>query len=80
MVFSPDGAVLYVAATSGEVFAFDGELSQLWTSPVDDDNLCDITVSPDGLSVKIVLFYFTTYSRVWNRDDVQDDKNCVQMI
>lgn len=52
VAFSPDGYILYVA-TSGNVSALDssGDYNWNWNEGVDDNDLSDITVSPDGLSV-----------------------------
>lgn len=53
VAFSPSGLILYVA-TSASVTALDsdGNSAYNWKSSVSDDDLSDITVSPDGLSVR----------------------------
>lgn len=54
--FSPDGSVLYLATTTNILLALDGNGST--TSHVvkytGGSDLCDIAVSPDGLSVSCV--------------------------
>lgn len=57
VVFSPDGLTLYAATTSREVVAIssDGTADPHWSAPADDDDLCDIAVSPDGWSVSMGL-------------------------
>ena len=52
--FSPDGSTLYIATKSSGVFATNsnGESGPEWGEPAADD-LCDISVSPDGLSVNL---------------------------
>lgn len=53
VAFNPDGDVIYIA-TSGDVSALDSDgnsASANWNQVVADNDLSDITVSPDGLSV-----------------------------
>lgn len=54
LVFSPDGAVVYIATGGEAVQAFGSTFGNtdfaMWSAVVGDSNLCDIVVSPDGLS------------------------------
>lgn len=56
MAFSPDGSVIYIATHAETVFAMDSDGANtdppLWSAAAGDGNLCDIAVSPDGLSVR----------------------------
>lgn len=53
MVFSPDGSMLYIAS-GDEVIATSssGESSPAWFQDMSAGSLCDIAVSPDGVSVR----------------------------
>lgn len=55
LAFSPDGSVIYIATAAETVFSFDSEGDNsdppLWSAAVADSELCDIVVSPSGLSV-----------------------------
>ena len=53
-VFSPDGSTLYITTSNSEVCATSssGESEPEWRATAPDSNLCDISISPDGLSVK----------------------------
>lgn len=54
VAFSPDGQVLYVAATYGGVLSMQtSNMVQMWYAEVLDDDLCGITVTPDGWSVRV---------------------------
>ncbi len=59
VVFSPDGSTLYIATDNWAVCATNstGESEPEWCEPAQDSNLCDIIISPDGLSVTTVRFY-----------------------
>ena len=71
--FSPDGKVLYLATTANVLLALDSDGST--TSHVikytGGSDLCDIAVSPDGLSVSWVLHLSRKTFHV-----VQFQKNC----
>lgn len=60
LVFSPDGSVIYIATDADTVFALDSAGGnsdpEIWSAAVGDSNLCDIAVSPDGLSVRLSRF------------------------
>lgn len=63
LAFSPDGSVIYIATVAEAVHAL-GSASATpdphsWSAAVGDSNLCDIVVSPDGLSVRTHFFYNT---------------------
>ena len=55
--FSRDGSVLYVSTGSGEQLVWatnsSGTETPTWSATVPDDKLCDMAVSPDGLSVRV---------------------------
>lgn len=54
IVFSPNGATLYVAGGSS-VYATssDGDQEAHWSVALSDSGFCDMAISPDGLSVYI---------------------------
>lgn len=55
VVFSPDGSVLYATASaSSEIVATKSDRSETptWTHSLPDTFLCDIAISPDGVSVR----------------------------
>lgn len=54
IVFSPDGSTLYVTTGDNKVAATSsgGGSSPAWWATASDSDLCDITISPDGLSVR----------------------------
>ncbi|CAM9330912.1 unnamed protein product, partial [Ectocarpus sp. 8 AP-2014] len=54
IVFSPDGATLYVAGGSS-VYATssDGDQAAHWSVALSDSDFCDMAISPDGLSVYV---------------------------
>lgn len=53
IAFSPDGSILYIAANFRLYSANSNALSiPDWSTSASDDNLCDMSVSPDGLSVR----------------------------
>ncbi|CAM9110589.1 unnamed protein product, partial [Ectocarpus fasciculatus] len=56
VAFSPDGSTLYVSTTDEIVMAVnsDGTEDPTWQSAAPDGELCDIVVSPDGLSVYVL--------------------------
>ncbi|CAM9387892.1 unnamed protein product, partial [Ectocarpus sp. 12 AP-2014] len=58
LAFSPDGSVIYIATAAETVFSFDSEGDNsdppLWSAAVEDSELCDIVVSPSGLSVYVL--------------------------
>ncbi|CAM9843656.1 unnamed protein product, partial [Ectocarpus sp. 4 AP-2014] len=58
LAFSPDGSVIYIATAAETVFSFDSEGGNsdppLWSAAVADTELCDIVVSPSGLSVYVL--------------------------
>lgn len=57
LVYSPDGSVIYLATLAGAVVALGSNAAStdpaLWSAVVGGSNLCDIVVSPDGLSVNL---------------------------
>ncbi len=59
VVFSPDGSTLYIATDNWAVCATNstGESEPEWCEPAQDSNLCDISISPDGLSVTTGRMY-----------------------
>lgn len=55
IAFSPDGSTLYIACVDQRVYATSsiGHRWPAWWEPVLDTDICDIAVSPDGLSVSL---------------------------
>lgn len=53
IAFSPDGSTLYIATDEQRVYAMgsNGGSSAEWWETVSDANICDMAVSPDGVSV-----------------------------
>lgn len=52
-VFSPAGDILYVATIPNYVFAIDSTAGSFhWVIDAQNSDLCDIAVTPDGLSVR----------------------------
>ncbi|CAM9207243.1 unnamed protein product, partial [Ectocarpus fasciculatus] len=55
IVFSPDGSTLYIAtSTLLHSSSSDGETSPNWSTELADTELCDMAISPDGLSVYVL--------------------------
>lgn len=54
VAFSPSASVLYIATTGETVVATNsaGTEDPIWSTAVPDNDLCDIVLSPDGLSVR----------------------------
>lgn len=54
IALSPDGLTLYIAVDDQKVYATrsDGYTSPDWWETVSDTDICDMAVSPDGLSVR----------------------------
>ncbi len=68
VVFSPDGSTLYIATDNWAVCATNstGESEPEWCEPAQDSNLCDISISPDGLSVTTGRIYrIALYLLLW---------------
>lgn len=57
IAFSPDGSTLYIATDDYKVYATSssGDSSPEWSTTASDSNICDMAVSPDGLSVSVTL-------------------------
>lgn len=55
LAFSPDGSIVYIASNEQEVYAYvsagDNKIPSMWSTAAADNDLCDIVVSPSGLSV-----------------------------
>ncbi|CAN0287114.1 unnamed protein product, partial [Ectocarpus sp. 4 AP-2014] len=55
LAFSPDGSMVYIATDDQEVYAYgsagDADIPPMWSTAAADNDLCDIVVSPSGLSV-----------------------------
>ncbi|CAM9627459.1 unnamed protein product, partial [Ectocarpus sp. 12 AP-2014] len=55
IVFSPDGSTLYIAtSTLLHSSSSDGKTSPDWNTELSDSRLCDMAISPDGLSVYVL--------------------------
>eukprot|EP00752_Nemacystus_decipiens_P011504 g10216.t1 len=56
--FSPDGSFLYASTGNGEQLVWatnsSGTDSATWSFAVPDNSLCDLAVSPDGLSIYVL--------------------------
>lgn len=61
LAFSTDGSVVYIATAAETVLAFGSTAEYndppIWSAAAGDSNLCDIVVSPDGLSVRLSRYY-----------------------
>lgn len=67
--FSPGGEVLYLVTTTNVVLAVDsdGSTSTHSVKYSGGDDLCDIAVSPDGLSVRHFHFFKRTDAHILRR-------------
>ncbi|CAM9196214.1 unnamed protein product, partial [Ectocarpus sp. 8 AP-2014] len=58
LAFSPDGSIVYIASDDQEVYAYvsagDNDTPSMWSTAAADNDLCDIVVSPSGLSVYVL--------------------------
>ncbi|CAM9632430.1 unnamed protein product [Ectocarpus sp. 6 AP-2014] len=58
LAFSPDGSIVYIASDNQEVYAYvsagDNNIPFMWSTAAADNDLCDIVVSPSGLSVYVL--------------------------
>ncbi|MEP4805841.1 MAG: hypothetical protein ABJZ69_15640 [Hyphomicrobiales bacterium] len=53
VVYSPDGQTLYLTTADQDIKSISSDgYSTYWSVDVDDGDLCDIAVSPDGWSVR----------------------------